>query len=67
MAYNHQSHWESYAFTKKFDAFARDLLRALEDKQGLNEACTIDMLIKVLHISNIEAIGTSKADHFHRT
>ena len=37
MAYNHQSHWESYAFTKKFDAFARDLLRALEDRQCSDE------------------------------
>ena len=47
MAYSHQSHWESNSFTKKFDAFARDLLRALDDKQLSVEACTIiDILIK---------------------
>ena len=47
MTYNHQSQWESYALTKRFDAFARDLLRALEDRQHSDEACTIfDMLIE---------------------
>ena len=40
MVYNHQSHWGSYAFTKKFDAFAGDLLRALEDRRSSNEVCT---------------------------
>ena len=40
MVYNHQSQWESYAFTKKFDAFAGDLLRALEDRRSSNEVCT---------------------------
>ena len=46
MTYNHQSQWESYAFTKKFDAFARDLLRALQERQRSDEACTIlNMLI----------------------
>ena len=62
MAYSHQSHWESYALTKKFDAFARDLLRSLEDKQSSDEACTISDIL----LSNIGAIGMSKADHFHR-
>ena len=51
MAYNHQSRWESSAFTKKFDAFAQDLLRALEDRQSSEEACTIfDMLIDALFL-----------------
>ena len=39
MVYNHQSHWESDAFTEKSDAFAQDLLRALEDRQSSDEAC----------------------------
>ena len=39
MVYNHQSQWESNAFTKKFDAFARDLLRALEARQSSDKAC----------------------------
>ena len=53
MVYNHQSHWGSYALTKKFDAFARDLLRALQDKQISDEACTctiFNMLIEVLFL-----------------
>ena len=39
MVYNHQSRWESNAFTKGFDAFAQDLLRALEVKKSSDEAC----------------------------
>ena len=39
MVYNHQSRWESYAFTKGFDAFAQDLLRALEDRKSSDEVC----------------------------
>ena len=40
MQYNHQSQWQSYAFTKRFDAFAQDLLRALEDRRSSHEVCT---------------------------
>ena len=49
MVYNHQSSWEAYAFTKRFDGFAQDLLRALEDVRGSDEACTrvFDMLNEV--------------------
>ena len=39
MTYNHQSHWDSYAFLKSFDGFAQDLLRALEDRRSLKEVC----------------------------
>ena len=41
MTYNHQSHWESYAFLKSFDAFAQDLLRALEERRSLEVVCRI--------------------------
>ena len=41
MTYNHQSNWESYAFLKSFDAFAQDLLRALEERRSLEEVCRV--------------------------
>ena len=44
MTYNHQSRWDSYAFLKSFDAFAQDLLRALEERRRLKEVCTVDTL-----------------------
>ena len=54
MSYNHQSRWESHAFTKTFDAFARDLLRALGDRQNSDEVCIgliiFDILIEVLYL-----------------
>ena len=41
-------------FTKKFDAFARDLLRALEDRQRSDEACIgliiFDIVIEALYL-----------------
>ena len=41
MTYNHQSHWESYAFLKSFDGFAQDLLRALEERRSLKEVSRV--------------------------
>ena len=40
MVYNHQSQWQSSAFTKGFNGFAQDLLRALEDRRSSHEVCT---------------------------
>lgn len=64
MTYNHESHWTSYSLRKSFDAFAQDLLNALEKKRRLPEVPLSDCYTGfILMVPNA---GTRTGNSFHR-